>query len=337
MDHLVLADVAVHSGVDLQSVATFVDAGILVETDSGGFRPPDIARARLVAALIEAGLSLTDLSEAIQDGRLSLSYVDLLMPDPVRLVSDRPIEREWLAFGPAISPILGIHRSPGEPIREDDLAILEQVSAAIDAGAPVERMAQIVRAMAHAASKLTDLQRDFIDEVLLAPAIERTGSPMRALEETSATRLRYREMGRELTRLLMDRFVDEAIFRNLVQFTEAALSSVGLDASESEQTVVFVDVSDYTGRSEREGDAESARQAVRLTDFARRLAAEHGGRMVKSLGDGAMMHAIEPHARAGDGHGGRRAGRGRGIVAASCRGTQRTDGASRKGTSSDRR
>jgi class 3 adenylate cyclase len=151
-----------------------------------------------------------------------------------------------------------------------------------------------VRSFAQAASKLADFQREFIDEVLLAPAIDRTGSPVRALEETSASRLRYRELGRDLARLLIERFVDDAVFRNLVQLTESALSEVGLDTLESRQTVVFVDVSDYTRLSEEKGDAESARQAVALSHSIHRLAGRHGGRMVKSLGDGAMVHAPGP-------------------------------------------
>lgn len=97
--------------------------------------------------------------------------------------------------------------------------------------------------------------------------------------------------------MLMDRFVDEAIHRNLVDLTEQALSAAGVHPAEHEQTIVFLDVSNYTHLSEENGDAASASQATLLADVVAELAREYGGRLVKSLGDGAMVHL--PHPRSG--------------------------------------
>lgn len=297
MRDLDLAEFAVQAGVDEEAVRGYVDAGVLKPTESGGFESSDITRARLVRSLVQAGLSVGELSEAFNDGRLSLDYVNLLMPEPVRLVPEPTgaVEGEWLRNESALQPILGIDRVPGEPIREDDLSILGLMAEAVELGASLDRVVQIVRSFAQTASKLADLQRDFVDEVLLAPAIERTGSPILALEETSAPRLRYRELGRALSALLAERFVDEAVFRNLVQLTEVTLSAVGLETPGDQQTIVFLDVSDYTRLAEERGDIESAHQAVLLSEFVRRLAGQHGGRLVKSLGDGAMVHVPDPH------------------------------------------
>jgi adenylate cyclase len=292
-------DLAMHAGVALDTIQTFVDAGMLAPDDSGAFREPDVARVRLVDSLVEAGLGLAELSRAVNDGRLSLSYVDLLMPEPVRLVPapDRGEEKAGrLEYEQAIGPILGSQRAPDAPIREDDFAILGLVTEAIELGAPPERVFRIIRSIAQAAVKLTHLQRDWVDEVLLTPAIERTGSPISALKETSATRLRYREIGKEVTGLLMDRFVDDAIFGNLVELTERALSDVGIHPTGDQQTIVFIDISGYTRLAEERGDNESASQAARLMELAANVARDHGGRLVKSLGDGAMVHASNQRA-----------------------------------------
>jgi adenylate cyclase len=286
-------DLALHAGVALGTVRAFVDAGLVVADESGGFREPDIARVRLIDSLVEAGLGLDELSHAVRDGRLSLSYVELLMPEPVRLVPvpDGGDEAARLEYEDVVRPMLGSVRTRGDLIREDDFAILGVVAEAVELGAPPDRVIRIIRAIAQAAARLTDLQRDWVDEVLLAPAIERTGSPISALEETSSVRLRYREIGKEVTGLLMDRLVDDAIFRNLVELTEHSLSDVGIHPDEQQQTIVFIDISDYTRRAEERGDAESAFQAARLIEFVDRLARHHDGRLVKSLGDGAMVHA----------------------------------------------
>jgi class 3 adenylate cyclase len=215
------------------------------------------------------------------------------MPDPVRLV---PVphggdEAGRLEYEDAVQPLLGSDRSHGDPIREDDFAILGLVAEAVELGASPDRVIRIIRSIAQTAARLTDLQRDWVDEVLLAPAIERTGSPIAALKETSTVRLRYREIGKEVTGLLMDRLVDDAIFRNLVELTERTLSEVGIHPTGQQQTVAFIDISDYTRLSEERGDAESASQATRLAEFVDKLARQHGGRLVKALGDGAMVYA----------------------------------------------
>lgn len=291
-------DLALHSGVAVETIHSFVDVGMLEPDESGTFSQPDIARVRLIDSLVEAGLGLGELAQAVRDGRLSLSYVDLLMPEPVRLVPvpDGGDAAARLEYEEVVGPILGSEATGGGPIREDDFAILGVVAEAIELGAPPDRVIRIIRSIAQAAAKLTDLQRDWVDEVLLAPAIERTGSPISALKETSATRLRYREIGKEITGLLMDRFVDDAIFGNLVELTERALSDVGIHPTEQQQTIAFIDISNYTRLAEQRGDDESASQATRLTEFVASLARDHGGRLVKSLGDGAMVHVANQRA-----------------------------------------
>jgi adenylate cyclase len=54
--------------------------------------------------------------------------------------------------------------------------------------------------------------------------------------------------------------------------------------------VVFVDVSGYTRRSQEAGDAAAAQQALLLADFVHGLAVPVGGRLVRSLGDGALAY-----------------------------------------------
>ncbi len=289
-------DLASQSGVDRQTVDDFVDAGVLQPSGSGAFKPSDVATVRLVASLVESGLELEVLSDAVRDGRLSFAFIDHLIPDPVRLV-DAPTDGEGavsLQYATYLEPILGSVWSEGEPIREDDLVILRVFAESVDLGASTDSVVRILRSIAQSATKVINLYRDFIDEVLLAPAIDRTGSPILALEETSRARLRYRELGKEIMALMMDRVVDDAIHRNLVDLTESALLAAGVHPEEDEQTIVFLDVSNYTRLSEERGDGESALQAALLTDVVSALARKHGGRLVKSLGDGAMVYVPYP-------------------------------------------
>lgn len=293
VDGLSDEELARASGVDADDVIRYVAAGLLDRASSGTFDAPDIARTRLIASLEEAGVTVDDFAAVIDGHHMSLRYVEHLMPEPVRLVPAPTTgdEAEVLEFEEILQPILGSEREPTDPIREDDLAIIDLFAEAVALGAPVDRVMRIVRSVAQAASRLVDLQRDFVDEVLLAPAIESTGSPLTALEVTSQQRFEYRAIGRRLTGLLIERFVDDAIFKNLVQLTELALAEGGVFGPDQGEAIVFVDVSDFTRLSELQGDDVSAKQAVLLADYIHDLAPLHDSRLVKSLGDGAMVHA----------------------------------------------
>jgi adenylate cyclase len=299
MDHLDHSEVARRAGVAQSVVRALVASGILASDSEGRFQAADIARVRLVDALLSAGVELEDVATAVAGGRLSFRFVDLLMPDPVSLVTPSRESEPALDLVDSIRPVLGTTRVTEDSIREDDLAILTVLHRAIQIGAPLDTVIGIVRSMARSARMLTDLQRDFIDEVLLNPAIEESGSPVTALEITSQNRLEFRELGRRLIALLMERFVDDAIFANLVELTEAALSAGGIHAPDSRQAVAFIDVSNYTSLSESHGDRASAVQSSRLADFIEQVAHRHGARLVKTLGDGAMVHASNSRAALG--------------------------------------
>jgi adenylate cyclase len=57
---------------------------------------------------------------------------------------------------------------------------------------------------------------------------------------------------------------------------------------------VFADLCDYTRLTEQLGDDAAAEMAVTLGAIATVVATRHGGRVVKTLGDGAHLHFTDP-------------------------------------------
>ncbi len=286
-----LDDLALAAGVDQAEVAALVAAGVVVSDSAGAFRPSDIAKVRLIIALAESGLALDELASAIEADRLSFDYVDHLMPQPVRCIpvpsgdGSEPIA-DYLEL---IHPILG-GRVGTEDIREDELALVRLIQRSVTLGAPLESVVGILRAMARTTRHLVDLQRNFLDENVLLPAVHDSSSMVDALESSAPLRFEFRELGRQLVSLLMERYVDEAVFENLVRFTELALNQGGVATPGGTQAVAFLDVSGFTRKSQEEGDAAAAQQAILLADLVHETATPLGGRLVKSLGDGAMVH-----------------------------------------------
>jgi adenylate cyclase len=56
----------------------------------------------------------------------------------------------------------------------------------------------------------------------------------------------------------------------------------------------FLDLSGFTALTQAHGDDQAAKLAVRLYDLVQETATARGGRAVKFLGDGVMLHFREP-------------------------------------------
>jgi adenylate cyclase len=279
------------SGVDTHLADQFERSRLIRPGGDGLFSETDITRMRLLKSLVEAGFSLDQLAEESEAGGLELDYIDLLMPQGASLVEIPEEDTQTVGDAglEAIRLLLGSYVESGD-IRSDDLALLRLMGRALELGAPMEHVTRAIRATALSAQHIVALQREFVDEVLLAPAIERTGSATAALAETARVRREFRTLGFELVNLLMGRFADDAVFSNIAELTEVTLRRSGVECLEDDQTVVFVDVSNYTRLSRESGDHVAAQQAVLLTDTAQTSAKRHGGRLVKSLGDAALVH-----------------------------------------------
>jgi class 3 adenylate cyclase len=89
----------------------------------------------------------------------------------------------------------------------------------------------------------------------------------------------------------MARYTDEAIFGNLVVMGEQALAEAGISPARpgGDPSVGFVDISGYTRMADTYGDEEAAWVARRFARLVDESASAHGGQVVKSLGDGAMV------------------------------------------------
>jgi adenylate cyclase len=82
---------------------------------------------------------------------------------------------------------------------------------------------------------------------------------------------------------------------NVVEAVEATLEKAGLHHTVDEPPAMsFVDLSGYARLTEERGDEAAAEMAAALEGLVHRSASDHGGRPVKWLGDGVMLHFADP-------------------------------------------
>jgi class 3 adenylate cyclase len=96
-----------------------------------------------------------------------------------------------------------------------------------------------------------------------------------------------------LVEWLIQRYIEQTVTSGMADNFEEVLASRGLappPEPEDPPAIVFVDISGYTTVTEARGDDIAVRIATTLQRRADQVAADRGGRVVKLLGDGAMLH-----------------------------------------------
>jgi adenylate cyclase len=248
---------------------------------------------RLVLSLATSGISPETVAAALADGRLSLEFIDDIGTEPVPLLPEtqaRLVERVGIPpeLGRRLATTLGTSGLGHDAkVRADQAEIFELVAAEQAGGVPGDRLARVVQATADGVRRIVDAQRDLFEETVVAPLREAGVSPTEILRRSTEARRREREFARQLSFLLLNRFLDEAVFDEIVIEVEAALGDER-SAGNTTGAIAFMDVSDYTSLAEKVGDEEAAAQAVRFTECVIRVLAEVGGELVKVLGDGVM-------------------------------------------------
>jgi adenylate cyclase len=288
-------ELAMAAGTTEAEVARLAAAGLL--GDSGGFVAADVARVRLIRALEAVGVSCERLATATRQGAVAFDFVDQLMPDAIPLAPETQAQlaqRSQLSsvLQQAVRAVLGtLCADEGDPVRSDDTLVMEIMARGREMGASEEQLARMLRVTADTARRLVAAQRDFVDEVLLAPALRTAGSELEAVRQTAPLRRKYRHLGVELFDVLYRRTVEVAIFQSLVEMIQLGLAREGLSppAPAVPPAVAFVDVSGFTRMTEEEGDAVAAELASRFAGLVQEVAAVQGGTVVKLLGDGAMV------------------------------------------------
>src|SRR5439155_2808692 len=81
----------------------------------------------------------------------------------------------------------------------------------------------------------------------------------------------------------------------IIEGLEIDLAEAGLHSRlEHPPAMCFLDISGYTRLTQERGDAAAAQLAEQIGRIVQRASIKHGGRAVKWLGDGVMMHYPNP-------------------------------------------
>jgi adenylate cyclase len=249
------------------------------------------ARLELLRTLENEGFTLEELREAAANDRLALLPVErVLAAEGERYTQEELAEETGLPveFLNEAARALGVPvREPGErTITQEELELSRSAKLLLDAGLPKEDFLELTavmsRSMANIASTFTAV---FGDALLQAGDTERDLG------------LRYAETLRNLGPMAAPTLEQMFNLRMREQMREAVISQAELQsgrlAGSQPVTVGFVDIVGFTALGEDVGP-DDVGAVVRRFERAVADAAKPPVRLVKTIGDAAMLVAPEP-------------------------------------------
>jgi adenylate cyclase len=249
------------------------------------------ARLELLRTLEAEGFTLDELREAAKQDRLALLPVERVLAGEGKLYTREELVQETgldQDFLDEAGRALGVPiREPGErAITEDELELSKSAKALLDAGLPKEAFLELTAVMSRSMANIAAAFASLFGEALLKP-----GDTERDLG------LRYAETLRNLGPLAAPTLQQMFNLRMREQMREAVVTQAELQtgrvAGSQPVTVGFVDIVGFTRMGEGV-DPEEVGAVVRHFERAVADAIEQPVRLVKTIGDAAMLVASEP-------------------------------------------
>jgi adenylate cyclase len=282
-----------------------VELGILSPQADGTFTTGDVRRIVLVQTLERAGLPLGGIAQAIQEGQLSLDFMDASSYDRFSTVTDTTFAELSETTGVPLELLMVIREAigfaepaPDDCVRDIELKIVPLVQIQIAEGfrpGPIERW---LRVYGESMRRVAETEADWWHTEVELRLMESGMTPSEMMEHADV------KLASRMAPLLDDAILgiyhghqEHTWTTSIINGVEAALDQAGVFSRlERPPAICFLDLTGYTRLTEERGDEAAADLASRLGRLVRRSSSQHGGKPIKWLGDGVMFFFREPGA-----------------------------------------
>ena len=294
-------ELADETGVTPERVEWLTAIGILKPAGPDTFRFSDVFRVKMVLALLEGGFSEGLIERATAEGHLNLDESGEYLPHDPGPRSERTFAQFVSSAGPraallpALFEVLGLPEpDPSEPIHVHEEELLLSFLEAWRLAPDEETLMRAARLIAEGSRIAALGWTELLDERVAEPVRERllSGELERFPEDVTRAFGMIPRIAPGLVAWLSQRYLEQRAVAGIVDGFERFLAVRGLVPAPpptAPPAVVFVDLSGYTSLTEERGDEAAVHFAVTLQREADAAAVARGGRLVKVLGDGAML------------------------------------------------
>jgi adenylate cyclase len=302
MTRLTRSELAAEAGVTPGRIDDLVRVGVIRAGSNGDFSTPDVARARIIDAYEAAGIGIDLIGHALERRWITFDRIEDLYPDSGRK-SRRTVAEFRQSLGDSghlLSPLLAAFGLPSPDENESLTARDEQLLAdfirAWDVGSAPDVVLRAGRLAGEAMRRTVDGWLELFAEQVTRPLEDRTRTVDEVAPIVMPRAAAIVDQTPDMLTWLFQRHLEAGMDAQNVASMETGLAREGLlpPRPTRPQAIAFVDLAGYTRLTETGGDELAARSAARLAELADRTARPHGGRLVKLLGDGAMLHYRDP-------------------------------------------
>jgi adenylate cyclase len=276
------------------------DLGIITPTPDGRLTPAHLRRLLLVQALTNAGVPLDGLGAALRAGQVSIDFIDSSAYDRFWAPASVTFQQLSEQHGVPVERLTVIREASGslaaqphDHVRSEELPIIDMLIACHLAGFRPTVVRQMMRVEADAMRRVAETENALWTTEVIGPAVAagkradeafggELGDRMSVLSERALVAMFHTQQTQAWT-------------ASIIEALEGQLGEAGLHTRvDHPPAMCFFDISGFTRLTQEQGDAAAAQLADDLGDIVHRESRKLGGRAVKWLGDGVMLHFPNP-------------------------------------------
>lgn len=299
------AEIAAESECPEERVRWMTSIGLLLPDEDGRFTFGAVLAVRMASALLETGVPVGSIERAAAEGLLRFQRTDEYLPHQPGPLSSRTFAEFVATAGPraellpAVFEVLGLPKpDPDAPIHVDEELLFERFLDAWAMAPDEDSLIRAARLMAQGARAAMLGWMDLQDEQLAEPARERLlrGELEEFPDDVRVAFTKVTQLSPDMFTWLSARYLEHRSVSGIVAGFETFLATKGLapiPEPPSPPAIVFVDLTGFTRMTRECGDASAVAAATSLQRNADAVATRHAGRLVKLLGDGAMLRLAD--------------------------------------------
>lgn len=284
------------SGFSESEVEECERAGIIAVTD-GGYRGIELIKLQIVRQVAGHHGGLSWVLQKYRQGGYSLSFLDIAMPSAQRL-SNLTYAELYDRLGIAAEEINSLMRAaglpipdPAQPARLDEVEAFDHYATIRALPIPADARMHALRITGESLRRAAQVQSDLFREYVVQPLLQRFKEDPKAADALiSEISSRANPTVSAVTLWLYQRYLEHETLKNATELLEESVARYTPGTHRStDPTVAFVDLVGFTPLSTELGDNEAAELARKFTDRLLEVSVDHGGRVIKTMGDGAML------------------------------------------------
>jgi class 3 adenylate cyclase len=278
---LTRAQVLALSGCSEAELARCEEFGI-VSADAGGFRGLELLKLQLLRQVSAHAGGFDHLLRRYQEGGYSLNWIRLCLPQTMDVTG--------VTVGQALEEVGVPLEEVAQVARADEIEMFRQYAVIRTLPVPLETRVHVVRIAAEGARRTAEAQSEAFRRFIVEPMLETHKADLpranNLLAEISAA---AHPTMTAINSWIYQRQMEHEIIKTITERMEEAASGGQMAQRARDPVVMFCDLSGFTFVSAEAGDDEAAHLAGRFSDSIVDLTRVHRGRVIKMLGDGAML------------------------------------------------